>query len=72
MSLAPFELRYEGGRQDLLKKFNEQVNTALISHCKEAGVGSRLSTPSKDVGLSKNLCLSNLFVSLLTSAGVKM
>ena len=50
MSLAPFELGYEGRRQDLFKKFNKQVNATLISYYREAGVGGRLSTLSKDVG----------------------
>ena len=62
MSLALFELGYEGGWQDLFKKFNKQVNAALISHYREAGVGGRLFTLSKDVGWSENFCLPHLFI----------
>ena len=62
MSLALFELGYEGGRQDLFQKFNKQVNATLISHYREAGVGGRLFTLSEDVGWSENFCLPHLFI----------
>ena len=62
MSLALFELGYEGGWQDLFKKFNKQVNATLISQYREAGVGGSLFTLSKDVGWSENFCLPHLFI----------